>query len=136
MSKLISSFLVCLLSLVSVDFAHAADGSSDAKVGELMTKALADYPGKELTLITVDYPPGAVDPVHRHDAHAIVYVMEGSVVMGVKGQPEKTLKPGDTFYEGPNDIHTVGRNASQTRPARFLVFILKDTKNPIVMPVN
>lgn len=136
MSKLVSSFFLCLLSLASGDFAHAADGSPDAKVGQLMTKALTDYPGKELTLITVDYPPGAVDPVHRHDAHAIVYVLEGSVVMGVKGQPEKTLKPGDTFYEGPNDIHTVGRNASKTRPARFLVFILKDAKNPIVMPVN
>lgn len=117
----------------------AHEGAHDATaphatVTELMSKALKDYPGKEITTIVVDYPPGAADPVHRHDAHAIVYVLEGSIVMGVRGQREQTLKPGDTFYEGPDDVHTVGHNASQTQPAKFLVFILKDEKNPIVMP--
>lgn len=136
MKKLITSLLLCLLTFGGVNLAHAANGAPDAKVGELMTRALADYPGKDITLITVDYPPGAVDPVHRHDAHAIVYVLEGSIVMGVKGQPEQTLKPGDTFYEGPDDIHTVGHNASKTKPAKFLVFILKDRKNPILTPVK
>ncbi|MEX1826936.1 cupin domain-containing protein [Luteibacter sp. CQ10] len=136
MKKLVASLCLCLLPLGGVDLAHAAEGAPDAKVGELMTKALADYPGKDITLITVDYPPGAVDPVHRHDAHAIVYVLEGSIVMGVKGQPERTLNPGDTFYEGPSDVHTVGHNASKTKPAKFLVFLLKDAKKPILMPVN
>jgi len=105
-------------------------------VAQLMAKSLADYPGKEIVVITVDYPPGIVEQAHHHDAHAIVYVLEGHIVMGVKGQPEQTLKAGDTFYEGPDDIHTIGRNASRTEPARFLVFILKDKKNPIVMPVH
>ncbi|UPG87483.1 cupin domain-containing protein [Luteibacter aegosomatis] len=136
MNKLVPSLCLCLLSLAGIDLAHAAEGAPDAKVGELVTKALADYPGKDITLITVDYPPGAVDPVHRHDAHAVVYVLEGSIVMGVKGQPERTLNPGDTFYEGPNDIHTVGHNASKTKPAKFLVFMLKDAKKPILTPVN
>lgn len=117
------------------DVVHTVD-TPHANVTELMTRALKDYPGKEITTIVVDYPPGAVDPVHRHDAHAIVYVLEGTIVMGVRGQPEQTLKPGDTFYEGPDDVHTVGHNASQSLPAKFLVFILKDKKNPIVMPAK
>ena len=130
-----------LLGIAGPAFAHDAASHSDAtapqaKVTENMTKLLADYPGKEILTITVDYPPGAVDPVHRHDAHAIVYVLEGSIVMGVKGQKEQVLKPGDTFYEGPNDIHTVGRNASKTEPARFVVFLLKDQNTPVLTPVQ
>ncbi|WP_338640306.1 cupin domain-containing protein [Burkholderia pyrrocinia] len=105
-----------------------------AIVAPLMTKPLDDYPGKETLMITVVYPPGAVDPVHRHHAHAFAYVPEGSIVMQVKGGKEVTLTPGQTFYEGPNDIHTVGRNASQTRPAKFVVLLLKDTGAPILVP--
>nr|WP_230020146.1 cupin domain-containing protein [Massilia sp. Bi118] len=105
-------------------------------VTALMNKALEDYPGKEVLMITVDFPPGAVDPLHRHDAHGFIYVLEGSIVMGVKGGKEQTLTPGQTFYEGPQDLHTVGRNASRTRPAKFLVFLLKDKNKPAVIPVK
>ena len=87
-------------------------------------------------MITVDYPPGGADPVHRHDAHGFIYVLEGSIVMGVKGGKEQTLMPGDTFYEGPQDLHTVGRNASDTRPAKFLVFLVKEKNKPAVIAVN
>lgn len=111
---------------------HGNGGAPMAKVTELFTKVAADNPKKELELITVEYPPGAVDPVHRHDAQAIVYVIEGQIVMGVKGQPNKTLNPGDVYYEGPDDLHTVGRNASATRPAKFVVFFLKDKGAPIL----
>ena len=107
-----------------------------AQVSALMTKALSDYPGKEGMMILVTYPPGSVDPVHRHDAHAFVYVLEGSIVMGLKGSKEVTLGPGQTFYEGPDDVHTVGRNASHTKPARFLVFLLKDQNKPVLIPVH
>jgi quercetin dioxygenase-like cupin family protein len=107
-----------------------------AQVSALMTKALSDYPGKEGMMILVTYPPGSVDPVHRHDAHAFVYVLEGSIVMGLKGGKEVTLGPGQTFYEGPDDVHTVGRNASHTRPAKFLVFLLKDQNKPVLIPVH
>ena len=107
-----------------------------AEVSALMTKALSDYPGKEGMMILVTYPPGSVDPVHRHDAHAFVYVLEGSIVMGLKGGKEVTLGPGQTFYEGPDDVHTVGRNASHTRPAKFLVFLLKDQNKPVLIPVH
>lgn len=103
-----------------------------AIVTPLMTRALDDYPGKEATMITVEYPPGAADPVHRHHAYAFVYVLEGSIVMQVKGGKEVTLTPGQTFYEGPNDIHTVGRNASQTKPAKFVVMLLKDKGAPVL----
>ena len=87
-------------------------------------------------MITVVYPPGSSDPVHRHYAHAFVYVLEGSVVMQVKGGKEVTLTPGQTFYEGPDDIHVVGRNASKTKPAKFLVVLVKDKGSPILVPVK
>jgi len=84
----------------------------------------------------VVYPPGASDPIHRHNAHAFVYVLEGSIVMQVRGGKEITLTPGQSFYEGPNDIHTVGRNASTTKPAKFIVVLLKDKGAPVLVPVN
>nr|WP_240702364.1 cupin domain-containing protein [Trinickia terrae] len=105
-----------------------------AIVTPLMTKALDDYPGKEAVMITVEYPPGAADPVHRHNAHGFIYVLEGSIVMQVNGGREVTLGPGQTFYEGPNDIHTVGHNASQTQPAKFIVLLLKNKGAPILVP--
>ena len=110
--------------------------AQDAQVTPLMSKDLADLPGKEGLMITVVYPPGASDPIHRHNAHAFVYVLEGSIVMQVKNGKEITLTPGQTFYEGPNDIHTVGRNASSTEPAKFIVFFVKDKGAPILVPVN
>ena len=87
-------------------------------------------------MITVDYPPGAVDPVHRHDAHAFIYVLQGSIVMQVRGGKEVTLVPGQTFYEGPNDVHTVGRNASATEPAKFVVVLLKKKGVDVVLPAE
>ncbi|MCX7512258.1 cupin domain-containing protein [Frateuria sp. STR12] len=107
-----------------------------ASVTTLMTKPLPEQPGKELMMITVEYPPGSVDPVHRHDAHAMVYVLQGSIVMGLRGGKTVTLTPGQTFYEGPGDVHTVGRNASATEPARFLVVLLKDIDKPVLTPVH
>jgi quercetin dioxygenase-like cupin family protein len=115
--------------------AAVAQEAPQARVTPLMTKALADYPGKEVLIITVDYPPGAVDPVHSHDAHGFIYVLEGSIIMGVKGGKEVTLMPGQTFYESPDDVHTIGRNASSTKPARFLVFLLKNSGEPVLTPV-
>ena len=110
--------------------------AQDAQVTPLMSKDLADFPGKEGLMITVVYPPGASDPIHRHNAHAFVYVLEGSIVMQVKGGKEITLTPGQSFYEGPNDIHTLGRNASITKPAKFIVVLLKDKGAPVLVPVN
>jgi quercetin dioxygenase-like cupin family protein len=123
------------LLLLAAGTAGAQEAPS-ARVTPLMTQALADYPGKETLMLTVDYPPGAVDPVHRHDAHGFIYVLEGSIVMGVKGGKEVTLTPGQTFYEGPNDVHTVGRNASLTKPAKFLVFLLKNSDQPVLTPAH
>ena len=110
--------------------------AQEAIVKSLMSKDLKDFPGKEGLLIAVEYPPGATDPIHRHNAHAFVYVLEGSIVMQLKGGKEVTLKPGQTFYEGPADIHTVGRNASKTKPAKFLVFLIKDKNSPVLIPVK
>ena len=114
--------------------AAAAPAAPEAKVTSLMSKDLKDFPGKEGLMITVEYPPGSVDPVHRHNAHGFIYVLQGSIVMQVRGGKEVTLKPGDTFYEGPDDVHTVGRNASTTEPAKFVVFFVKDKGAPILVP--
>jgi len=116
--------------------AMPAQAAPEAAATVLMTKDLADMPGKEAISFIVDFPPGSVDPVHRHDAHAFIYVLEGSIVMGVKGGKEVTLTPGQTFYEGPNDIHTVGRNASKTKPAKFLVTMVKDKGAPLLTLVK
>ena len=116
-----------------IQSAHAEDS---AVVVPLMSKDLADMPGKEMLMITVAYPPGHVEAIHRHDAHAIVYVLEGSVVMGVRGGKEITLTPGQTFYEGPNDVHTVGRNASTTKPAKLVVVLLKKKGADVVLPAE
>src|SRR5687768_18433199 len=110
--------------------APCTQAAEQAVVTQLMTKALTEYPGKEAQMITVEYPPGSVDPIHRHNAHAFVYVLEGSIIMQVKGGNEVTLTPGQTFYEGPNDVHVVGRNASSTKPAKFVVFFIKDKGAP------
>ena len=110
--------------------------AQDAQVTPLMSRDLPDFPGKEGLMITVVYPPGASDPIHRHNAHAFVYVLEGTIVMQVKGGEEITLTPGQSFYEGPNDIHTVGRNASTTKPAKFLVLLVKNKDAPVVIPVK
>jgi quercetin dioxygenase-like cupin family protein len=110
--------------------------AAEPKVTSLMSKPLPDFRGKEMLMITVEYPPGGSDPIHKHNAHAFVYVIEGSVVMGVQGGEPVTLTPGQTFYEGPNDIHTIGRNASQTQPAKFVVVLLKDENAPVFIPVK
>jgi quercetin dioxygenase-like cupin family protein len=122
--------LVFLLSLIAGTLM-----AQEAKVTTLMSKDLKDFPGKEGLLITVEYPPGATDPIHRHNAHAFVYVLEGSIVMQLKGGKEVTLTPGQTFYEGPDDVHLVGRNASTTKPAKFLVILVKNKGAPVLVPV-
>ena len=123
------AYLAALLMLAAVP-AEAAD------VKELFAIDLADYAGKEGRMIEVWYPPGARDMVHRHDAHAFLYVLEGQIVMQLKGQPAVTLKAGQTFYEGPTDVHLVGRNASSTEPARFVVVLLKAKGAPILTPAK
>jgi quercetin dioxygenase-like cupin family protein len=121
--------LACLMSAILM--------AQEAKVTELMSKDLANLPGnKEGLMITVEYPPGSVDPIHRHNANAFVYVLEGSIVMQVRGGKEVVLTPGQTFYEGPNDVHVVGRNASKTKPAKFVVFFVKEKGAPVLVPAK
>jgi quercetin dioxygenase-like cupin family protein len=110
--------------------------AQQVKVTSVLSKALADIPSKEVLMITVEYPPGGSDPIHRHNAHGFIYVLEGSIVMQVKGGKEVMLNPGETFYEGPDDVHVVGRNASSTKPAKFLVLLFKDKGAPILVPQN
>src|SRR5215469_17745491 len=113
--------------------AHAAP---QPVVVPIMQKDLADMPGKEMLMITVEYPPGTVESIHRHDAYAFLYVLEGAIVEQVRGGKEVTLTTGQTFYEGPNDVHTVGRNASTTKPAKFVVVMVKKKGVDAVLPAN
>ena len=110
--------------------------AQQAEVTPLMTKELADIPGKEALMITVVYPPGGGDPVHRHNAHAFIYVLEGSAVMQLKGGKQVTVTAGQTFYEGPDDVHVIGRSASSTKPAKLLVLLVKNKGAPVVVPVS
>src|SRR5262245_58402421 len=126
-----TTFSLFLLSLMT-----GAATAQEPEVVTVMSKDLTDFPGKEVLMITVEYPPGGSDPVHRHDAYAFVYVLEGSIVMQVKGGKEVTLTPGQSFYEGPQDVHVVGRNASTIRPAKFLVVLVKDKGAPVLVPVK
>lgn len=121
--------LCCLLT-------SSVSAAQPPEVSSILSKLLTDFPGKEVVVLMVKYPPGGADPVHRHNAHAFVYVLEGSIVMQVRGGKAVTLKPGETFYEAPDDVHVVGRNASDVKQAKFLVFLLKDKAAPALIPTE
>ena len=126
-TKLVALVLLCLMSRTAM---------AQSKVTSLMSKDLTENPGREVLMITVEHAPGGSNAIHRHNAHAFVYVLEGSVVMQLKGGQQVTLRPGQTFYEGPDDVHVVDRNASSTNPAKFLVFLIKDKGAPALVPVE
>jgi quercetin dioxygenase-like cupin family protein len=128
---LLPQFILMTLCLCAAPLAV-----QNAKVTPLLNKDLGGIAGKEGMMLTVEYAPGAVSSKHRHNANTFVYVLEGSIVMGVEGGKEVTLGPGQTFYESPSDIHSVSRNASATKPAKFLVFLVKDKDAPVSIPVN
>jgi len=127
-TKLVALVLLCLASGTAI--------AQDAKVTSLMSKDLTENPGKEVLMITVEHAPGGSNAIHRHNAQAFVYALEGSVVMQLKGGQLVTLTPGQTFYEGPDDVHVVDRNASSTQPAKFLVVLIKNKGAPAVVPVE
>ena len=132
---LLCGVVFAALSKVTLTMAATTE-PKEAKVTELMSKDLTDLPGKEGLMLLIEYPPGSTDPIHRHNAHGFIYVLEGSIVMQVRGGKEVTLTPGQTFYEGPEDVHVVGRNASQTKPAKFVVFFVKDKGAPVLVPTK
>ena len=129
---LIASYLIPTNTLMAQKFSTPPEET----ITPLIRKDLAGFPGKQSLMYTVDFPPGFSSPVHRHNAQVSVYVLEGSVVMQVRGQKELTLGPGQSFYEGPNDIHVVSRNASSTKPAKFLVFLINKKGAPLVLPAQ
>ena len=129
--------IFCSLVVAALPLGGAlAQTAAQPVVVPIMQKDLPDMPGKEMLMLSVEYPPGAVEHVHRHDASAFVYVLEGTIVEGVRGGKEVTLTPGQTFYEGPDDVHTVGRNASATNPAKFVVVLVKKKGVDAVLPAE
>ena len=120
----------------SAGLAAPAPAAPQPVVAPIMQKDLADPPGKEMLMLSVEYPPGAVETIHRHDAYAFIYVLEGTIIEQVRGGKEVTLTPGQTFYEGPDDVHVVGRNASTTKPAKFIVVMVKKQGVDAVLPAN
>ena len=132
MKRILCSLIAAALPLAAA-FAQTAP---QPIVTPVMQKDLADIPGREMLMLSVEYPPGTVEHIHRHDAYAFVYVLEGTIVEGVRGGKEVTLTPGQTFYEGPNDVHTIGRNASTTKPAKFVVVLVKKKGVDAVLPAE
>ena len=126
--KRVALVLLCLMGGTAM-----AEGP---KVTSLMSKDLAENPGREVLMLTVEHAPGGSSAIHRHNAHAFVYVLEGAVMMQLKGGQQVSLTPGQTFYEGPDDVHLVDRNASATNPAKFLVFLIKDKGAPALVPAE
>jgi len=126
--KLVALILLCVMTVTAM--------AQEPKVTSLMSKELPESPGREALMITVEHAPGGSSAIHRHNAHAFVYVLEGSVVMQLKGGQQVTLTPGQSFYEGPDDVHVIDRNASSTQPAKFLVVLIKDKGSPAVVPVK
>ncbi len=134
---MISLLLLSLMTpLLLLSLMTSPVTAQEAGVAKLMSRDLTDNPGKEVVMITVEYPPGWSDPVHRHNAQGFIYVLEGTVVMQVKGGKEVALSPGQTFYEGPDDVHVIGRNASKTKPAKLLVVLVKRKGAPILVAVK
>jgi quercetin dioxygenase-like cupin family protein len=129
-------FVLALNLSIGLCLTSGTATAQEAIVKSLMSKDLKDFPGKEGLMIAVEYPPGATDPMHRHNAHAFVYVLEGSIVMQLKGGKEVTLTRGQTFYEGPDDVHIVGRSADKSKPAKFVVFLVKNKDAPVFVPVK
>ncbi len=127
-TKLVAAVLLCLMAGTAM--------AEEPKVTPLMLKDLAGDPGKEVVMITVEHVPGGASAIHRHNAQAFVYVLEGSVLMQLKGGKQVTLTAGQTFYEGPDDVHLVDRNASTTKPAKFLVVLIKNKGAPAVVPAQ
>ena len=125
-----------ILVLALIGLMTGTSMAQAADVTPLMSKDLTDIPGREVMMITVQKAPGGSDPIYRHNAHGFIYVLEGSIVMQVDGGKEVTLTPGQTFYEGPSDVHVVGRNPSSTEPVKFLVFLVKDKGAPVLVPVK
>src|SRR5215472_4439570 len=132
MKKIILSMAIAACVLAP----QIAPAAPQPEVKEIMSKPFPDIPGKEGLVLTVTYPPGGGDEIHRHNAHAFVYVIEGSIVMQLRGAEPVTLKAGETFYEGPNDVHIVGRNASDSQPAKFVVFLVKKEGVPVFIPAK
>src|SRR5262245_62100798 len=135
-SMTVQYVVLTLLLSVGLCFVSSPLMAQEGKVTPLMSKDLTDISGKEGLMIAVEYGPGGSSPIHRHNAHAFVYVLEGAIVMQVQGEKEVTLTPGQTFYESPNDIHAVSRNASSTAPAKFIVVLVKQKGAPVVVPVK
>jgi quercetin dioxygenase-like cupin family protein len=131
------SFGLVAIAVIACSAAHAQSATPPAGAAKpLLTHALPDIPGKEVLMLTVEYPPGGISPPHRHNAHVFVYVLEGSIVMQVAGGKEVTLTPGQTFLESPSDVHAVSRNASATQPAKFLVLMIKGQGAPATVPAT
>ena len=126
--KRVALFPLCLMTGMAM--------AQEPKVTSLMSKDLPESPGREALMITVEHAPGGSSAIHRHNAHAFVYVLEGSVVMQLKGGQQVTLTPGQSFYEGPDDVYVIDRNASSTQPAKFLVVLIKDKGAPAVVPAQ
>jgi quercetin dioxygenase-like cupin family protein len=131
----LSFALIAAMSAPALVPASSQQPAPATKVTTLMKEVLAEFPGHEVIVITLDIPPGAVSPPHRHPGHHVFgYVLEGSYRIKLDQGPETVLSKGQTFHEAPGQLHAVSGNASQTEPAKVLAFMVAESGKPITVP--
>jgi quercetin dioxygenase-like cupin family protein len=125
-------FAALALMVSASAFAH----DPSEKVTVLQDEMLKNAPGKKALMIEVDYQPGQSSIAHKHDGTAMAYVLSGAIVSQVKGEPAKTYKAGEFWYEPAGSEHLVSKNASATQPAKLLVFMVLAPDEKVLIPLE
>jgi quercetin dioxygenase-like cupin family protein len=134
-SLICCTLLIAMLNGVAVAPAASQQQAPATKVTSLLKQVLAELPGREVVMITLDIPPGGGSPPHRHPGHYIFgYVLEGTYKIKLDQGAETIVSKGQIFYEAPGQLHAISANASQTEPAKVLVFIVAESGKPITVP--
>ncbi|MEO7728520.1 MAG: cupin domain-containing protein [Burkholderiales bacterium] len=136
MKATITAVATLFLLLPALAAAQSSGAAPQSSRKILMVKDLPDFPGKEATVLIVEYPPGTSNPPHRHNGHVFLHVLEGQLNAQVKGGELTVLNPGSTYYESPTDIHIISRNPSSTVPAKAMIFLIHDQGAPLSTPVK
>jgi quercetin dioxygenase-like cupin family protein len=129
-------YLIATLSLLPLAPVYAHETAPSEKVNVLQEKMLKNLPGKKAMMLTVDYAPHQSSVAHKHEGTAMAYVLEGAITSQVKGEPARTYKAGEFWYEAAGSEHLVSKNASSTEPAKLLVFMVMGEHEAVLIPLK
>ncbi|RRW52142.1 cupin domain-containing protein [Pseudomonas moraviensis] len=129
------------LHLVAAALAFTLSASAMAhdpseKITVLQEQLLKNAPGKKAMMIEVDYQPGQSSIAHKHEGTAMAYVLDGEVISQIKGEKALTYKKGQFWYEPAGSEHLVSKNASSTKPAKLLVFMVLAPDEQVLIPLE